>query len=164
MKKYTVAPGTWWRRFASIIDLGIALGVVVLAHYFWNGHTIADLDDTGRRALYQQMAGVSATLFGFTLTGLGLLMTAADKPLVGFPKGIPEPQRAAVARTGFALLGALAATLVVSFGLLVIDTSRCPLDFPHSLVLFFPALTAIKIVRVVGHLRVLVPPKPADKP
>lgn len=43
-------------------------------------------------------------------------------------------------------------------------TNVCPLDFPHSLVLFLPALTAIKIARVVGHLRVLVPPKPADKP
>lgn len=164
MKKYVTTPGRWLRKFASLIDLGIALAVVALAHYLWRHHTIADLDDTGRRALYQQTAGVCATLFGFTLTGLGLLMTAADKPLAGFPKGLPEVQRAAVARTGFALLGALAATLIVSFGLMIIDTDRCPLDFPHSLVLFLPAVAALKTVRVVGHLRVLVPPKPADKP
>lgn len=103
------------------IAAAVVLGGIVL--WLVQDHGIPALDEATRRVLYQTLAGLSATLFGLTMTTIGVLASSIDKPIGGAPHGLPPGLVRGLSRPMFGLLRALGAAALISLALLVLDGS-----------------------------------------
>lgn len=111
------------RRFAAhqYIDIVITVIVFVVALVLLRDHGIGAQDSPSRRALYQTLAGLSATLFGLTMAIISVLVASIDKPIGGAPNGLPPSLVRGLTRPAFGLLRSLGFTVLASLALLVLD-------------------------------------------
>jgi hypothetical protein len=141
------------------IDYLLVAALAYASCRFWTTHNIGDLDDVGRRAVYQTGAAISTAMFGLTMTSISILVSNADKAFVGFADGLPNSTRVGIARTMFALLRSLGAFLLLACGLLIADTSKATsgAQFFHAAFVGGAVLVAARTARVTFLLAKMVP-------
>jgi len=129
---------------AAVLLGGVALWLV-------RNHGISVLDEAIRRTLYQTLAGLSATLFGLTMTTISVLASNIDKPIGGSPDGLPPRLVRGLTRPMFGLLRALGAMVLISLTLLVLDGSAKKAHWVAQ-----PVILGCMLVIVARVTRVLV--------
>lgn len=141
------------------VDYVILVAVTWASYHFWTSHGISDLDNTGRRAVYQTGAAISTAMFGLTMTSISILISNVDKAFVGFANGLPNATRVGIARTMFALLRALACFVLFACALLIADTAttKSNADFVHAAFVGAAVVVAARTARVTFLLANMVP-------
>lgn len=112
-----------WLVARQSVDFIFVLFLACLVWWKAGEIGLPNLDGTGRRATYQTLAGLSATLLGLTMTTISVLASNLDKAIGGSPKGLPPTLVVGIIRPMFGLLRVLGFTLATSLLLLVLDTS-----------------------------------------
>lgn len=134
-------------------EIAAATVAAMLALWFLRCSGISDLDATARRALYQTLAGLSATLFGLTMTTISVLASSIDKPIGGSPKGLPTSLLRGLMKPMLGLLRALGALVLIALAMLVLDTNH---PQPHwvtqPLILGCGFVVIVRVTRVLSLL------------
>lgn len=116
----------FWVRYRWI-DLAIAGVIVVLwleaGRREWVPCFFTEVGKAQRQALYQSVMTISATMGGFTLTSVSILINLMRTPLTALERLLPAEDKAKVGDVVVGALPSLAATFVVATIGLLVDSS-----------------------------------------
>lgn len=144
-------PLTRWFVGHQGADLILAVVACGLVWLLCHDVALPELDASGRRAAYQTIAGLCATLLGLTMTTVSVLASNIDKPIGGSSKGIPQGLVIGISMRMFGLIRALGLSVAISLLLLLVDTSAA-----HGAVWPQPVLGALTVVVALRLTRVLI--------
>jgi hypothetical protein len=136
-----------------IVLCGIASAVL----YHFNHFPFTEIVDSDRHTVYQVAIQVSATLGGFVLTSVSVLVNLLRTPLAAIDKVLPPEDKRVI---GNAFIGCLPATAFVFFTALagfIWDHSKDGSAVIEGLFLFSCLLALLRYARIVGILKLLLP-------
>ncbi|WP_102417211.1 hypothetical protein [Mycobacterium sp. 4858] len=140
----------------GVAAVGIWIG---LGKAGWIPHALTDIPHDTRRALYQILGTVAATMGGFTLTSVSILVNLLRTPLTTVDRLLPAEDKR---RVGAVFLSVLPALLLLFVGALVAIATDANLDRGYwwmQLVMVGLAVAAImsigRVVWVLGRLLAL---------
>lgn len=133
------------------VDLIVVAVLVLVAFGFGSCTGIGALDGPGRRALYQTLAGLSATLFGLTMTTVSIVSSSMDKPIGGSRQGLSPALVEGITSRMFDLLGRLGLMLLASLALMIFDSAR-----EQAFRLTQPVVLGAVVLVALGLLRALL--------
>jgi hypothetical protein len=115
----------WVDWLIAIAAVGMWIG---LAHAGWIPCGLTRVPHEARRALYQILATVAATMGGFTLTSVSILVNLLRTPLTTIDRLLPADDKR---RVGSVFLSVLPSLLLLFVGALVAIATDTNLDFGY---------------------------------
>lgn len=114
----------WWvrNRWADVLIAAVSVALWLEAgRRDWIPCALTEVDKAQRQVLYQTAMSISATMGGFTLTSVSILVNLMRTPLTAIERLLPAGDKEKVGDVVIGVLPSLAASFMVSTVGLLID-------------------------------------------
>ena len=140
--------------------------IVIIGVWYWVGYKVDDVPQAlsavpqeSRRALYQILATASATMGGFTLTSVSILVNLLRTPLTTVDRLLPADDKRRVGSAFLAVLPWLLALFVASLVCLLTDANVQEGYWRLQLVLVGLAVGAVcalwRVIWILGRMLIV---------